>query len=64
MTDRVYRAYRYLVGYCNKHETCETCRFADENEKCTLCGNIPADWGAPKPPDLVRLIGFERGGNT
>lgn len=58
--DRLEQAYSYLVGYCNKHRTCETCRFADENEVCTISGNIPADWPIPKAPRLVRMIGFER----
>lgn len=61
MIDRVEKAYYYLLGYCDKHKNCGSCRFSDEEGLCVLAEKIPVDWPNPKPR-LPRLIGFEREG--
>lgn len=43
----VKKAFETLKGYCNKHSSCEKCRFKNEDGSCEL-QNIPCDWEMPK----------------
>ena len=40
----VSRALMYLCGYCNKHNSCDTCKLVDEDGYCRLRQLDPCDW--------------------
>ena len=45
MKSRLQKSIEYIKGYCNKHDSCSSCRLQDKNTSgCILQKTIPSDW--------------------